>query len=117
MNSWGGRKTRSTVSAVPPHCVTIPARASVPNFHVAVDANEIDFVERLQAEGIQAIGDRHQRIGEGMFAPVETRLADRMDDKASGGFADNGRAGIVAETFEPKDDHRTVITCRRCAFH
>ena len=31
-----------------------------------------------------------------MFAPVETRLANGMDDKASGVFADNGRAVIVA---------------------
>tara|TARA_B100000959_G_C14504209_1_gene428549 strand:- start:104 stop:409 length:306 start_codon:yes stop_codon:yes gene_type:complete len=69
------------VWVVPLQCIFVAELRTFlrPSFHVAVDANQINIVQAVEAQSAKAISNRHQRLSKRMFAPVKARFGNRIN--------------------------------------
>ena len=67
------------------------------------------IVQAVEAQACETIGDRHERISKGMFAPIEPGFGDSMNFKGAALIRDNGSAGIMAITFKAENNHKATI--------
>ena len=90
------------VWVVPLQCIFVAELRTFlrPSFHVAVDANQINIVQAVEAQSAKAISNRHQRLSKRMFAPVKARFGNSINFSAAALIRDNGSAGIMTITFK-----------------